>query len=69
MATIRLIETDSKFLEVAGNMLWDGEKTFYYLPNYYEKVGENLYKEYEFEELPDNIVEIIPATPFKKNKK
>lgn len=62
--TIKLIETDSEFLEVAGTKFTDGGREFYYLPYWYEKVGEHLYKQCSFENLPESIIDtILPNRP------
>lgn len=51
---IKLIETDSNFLENTSNkILINGEE--WYQPLWYKKISDGIFAEYHFEELPDFI--------------
>lgn len=54
--TIKLIKTDSEFIETAGAKV-DG--IYFYLPYWYKKVGDGLYEQLQFENLPDELKERI----------
>lgn len=58
--TIRLIKTDSEFIETAGHMIPDVDGgDWYHLPCWYKKVGDGLYEEYSFDKLPNELKERI----------
>jgi len=57
--TVKLIETDSEFLEVAGHKVEAEGKEFYYLPFWYEKISGGLYKQHKFENLPSEVIKMI----------
>lgn len=64
MSTIvlKLLETDSKFLEAAAAKVPDiAGGDWYHLPYWYKKVGEGLFVEYRFEDLPDELKNEINA--------
>jgi len=68
--TIKLIKTDSEFLEVAATKVSriDGSD-WYYLPFWYRKVGEDLYEQVTWDKLPESLKHHIqsnrdtPPTP------
>lgn len=49
---IKLLETDSNFIEIAGSCV---NSEWFHLPNWYKKVGEGVYEEYEPKDVPVNI--------------
>jgi hypothetical protein len=52
---VKLIETDSKFLEKVSAMIdLDGE-IWYHMPFWYRKIAENVYEEVRFTDLPKNL--------------
>lgn len=57
MSTIalKLIETDSKFLEVAGSAITVNGNEYFSLPFWYKKIGDGLFVEYRFEDLPQEL--------------
>ena len=57
---IKLIETDSNFLEKTSNkILINGEE--WYQPLWYKKISDGIFIKYQFEELPDFIKKEIEA--------
>jgi len=57
---IKLIETDSNFLEKTSNkILINGEE--WYQPLWYKKISDGIFIQYQFEELPDFIKKEIEA--------
>lgn len=60
MATIKLVKTDSEFLETASRkvVLTDG-RTFFYCPYWFEKVSEDTYQQYSFEQLPIELIDQV----------
>lgn len=53
MINIKLVETDSLFLESVANRITGKFGDWYYMPFWFKKIGDGLYEEYKFEDLPD----------------
>jgi hypothetical protein len=62
MSTIKLklLKTDSEFLKTAANVILDNDgRQWYHLPFWYEEIGEGLFAEYRFNDLPESLKEFI----------
>lgn len=59
ITNVKLIETDSKFLEKVSNMVSVGGQHFYYMPYWYRKVAEGVYEELKFDKLPNSVKKIM----------
>ena len=58
--TLKVQKTDSEFLKVAGNVVVDNDKRrWYYLPFWYEEVGDGLFVQHSFEDLPESLKNYI----------
>lgn len=58
--TLKLIKTDSEFLKTAAHLVDIGDGTkWYHLPFWYQEVGDGLFIEYEFEDIPESLKEFI----------
>jgi hypothetical protein len=58
--TLKLQKTDSDFLEIAAHKVSNvNGNNFYHLPFWYEKVGDGLYVQYGFNELPQLLLNRI----------
>lgn len=57
--TIKLIKTDSEFLEVAATKIHTNGQEWYYLPFWYKRVGEDTFEQVRFENLPKFIIDYI----------
>lgn len=58
---LKLIETDSKFLETCASKIPYNGSDWYHFPFWFKKVGENLFAEYSFEQLPNGIKKEIES--------
>ncbi len=56
---LKLVDTDSEFIERIGSYLSDGGESWYYMPFWFKKIKKGLYVQYKFDELPDDIKKII----------
>lgn len=56
---VKLIETDSMFLEEVSHMACVGEEQFYYMPFWYKKVSEGVYVELTFDKLPPSVKKVM----------
>ncbi len=53
---VKLIETDSKFLENTSHCVYDvNGSNYYYMPFWFKKVSDGVYIEYGFDELPEEL--------------
>lgn len=59
ITNIKLIESDSEFLEKVANKITVHSEDWYYMPFWYRKISENTYKEVRFEDLPESVMEFI----------
>ena len=57
---VKLVKTDSDLLETCGNAvkLSNGEEWFY-MPYWFKKVGKEVYAQYNFENLPKELIDQI----------
>jgi len=53
---IKLIETDSLFLEKTANII---NNEWFYMPYWFKKVGDGLFIQYSFDQLPDELKTIL----------
>jgi hypothetical protein len=66
---LKLIETDSKLLEAAAmHVYFDGEG-WYNLPHWYKKIGDGLFVEYSFDDLPSHFKKFIEENISQKENK
>lgn len=56
---VKLIETDSMFLEAVSHKVCVGEEEFYHMPFWYKKVSEGVYVELSFDKLPQSVKNIM----------
>lgn len=56
---IKYSETDSKFLEKFANCVSVDNEQWFYMPFYFKKISDNVYKQVSFERLPENVKEFI----------
>jgi hypothetical protein len=59
ITNIKLIESDSDFLEKVANKITVHTDEWYYMPFWYRKVSKNTYQEVMFENLPQSIIQFI----------
>ena len=54
---LKMRKDASEFIENHSTMIKGDEegKNWYHIPMYFKKVGENLFAEYSFEDLPEHI--------------
>ena len=58
--TLKLQKTDSDFLECCASKVYDvNSNDFYHLPYWFEKVGDGLFVQYSFDELPQALINRI----------
>ncbi len=50
---LKLIETDSEFLEKAANKVTCEGEEWFYMPFWFKKTGNGLFQEHRFSQLPD----------------
>lgn len=53
--TVKMIKTDSEFLEVVANKITVGEEEWYFMPFYFKKVGTDLFEQVPFSKLPEHV--------------
>lgn len=54
--TLKIHETDSKFIEAVSNCLYDVDgHNWYYMPFWFKKISEGVYQEFTFDELPPEV--------------
>lgn len=56
---IKLIETDSEFLEKVSHKVNIGDKSYYHIPFWYRKISEGVYEEIPFYKLPKELTDFI----------
>jgi len=56
---VKLIETDSMFLEKVSSKIVSNGQNWYYMPFWYKKIAENVYQQVDFKDLPPDIINII----------
>jgi len=56
---LKLIKTDSEFIETAGQMVEVNGTKYYHLPYWYKKIGDELYEEMKFGDLPKDLKDYI----------
>lgn len=56
---IKLIETDSKFLEKAASIIPYNGNDWYYMGSWFKKVSEGIFEEYGFNEMPAGLLKEI----------
>ena len=57
--TIKLIQTDSEFLEMTATKISTRGEDWYYQPFWYKKVAEGLFEQVNYENLPDHVKQHI----------
>lgn len=58
--SLKLQKTDSDFLEVCASKIYDvNGNDFYHLPFWFEKVGDGLFVQYGFDDLPKALIDRI----------
>ena len=50
---LQLLQTDSTFLEKAAHKVFVNNEAWFHLPFWYKKIGDGLYTEHRFEDLPE----------------
>lgn len=65
---LRLIKTDSDFLDKCANKVSINGEEWLYMPFWFKKEGDGLFSEYRFEQLPDYMKEGIKNQRELKNK-
>jgi hypothetical protein len=53
--TLKLQKTDSEFIKVAGNCVEVDGRRWYYLPYWYEEIGDGLFIERRYEDIPERL--------------
>lgn len=56
---IKLIESDSKFLEKVSHKITSNGEEWFHMPFWYKKISENTYEEVFFENLPTHVTNLI----------
>lgn len=57
---IKLIETDSQFLEMMSNVINNvNGHDWFYMPFWFKKISDGVYEAYFFEDLPKEVIERI----------
>jgi hypothetical protein len=56
---VKLIETDSDFLEKVSHKISVSGENWYYMPFWYKKIAENVYQQVDFKDLPPDVISII----------
>jgi len=53
---LKMVVTDSNFLESTANCIYDFQGAdWYYQPFWYKKLGDGLFQQFSFEELPTEL--------------
>jgi hypothetical protein len=55
ISNVRLIETDSNFLEKVSTAINDNGEQWYFMPFWFRKISEGVYEQVPFEKLPNRI--------------
>lgn len=57
MSTVKLqlIKTDSDFLKITSQMISTTSTRYYHNPYWYEEIGEGMYIQRNFEDIPETI--------------
>ncbi len=56
---VKLIETDSRFLEMVSHKVNIGNENYYHIPFWYRKISEGVYEEISFDKLPKELTDFI----------
>lgn len=60
---VKLVETDSEFLEnCASKVTTSNGDEWFYMPLWFKKIRNNVYTEYNYENLPKELIEQIVKT-------
>lgn len=58
--TLKLQKTDSEFVKVAGTLIVDNDgRRWYHLPFWYEEIGDGLFVEHRYEDIPESLKSFI----------
>lgn len=59
MSTKKIIETDSELITKIGSKITVNGRHFYYIPLWYEEIGNGHFIEHKFEDLPQEVIKKI----------
>jgi len=57
--TLKLCQTDSKFLEMAAHKIVVNGEEWFFMPWYFHKAADGIFVEYPLGELPNHVREYI----------
>lgn len=57
--TLKVTQTDSKFLENAAHKIEVNNEQWFYMPFWFHKADEGIFVQYPYRELPDHVKEFL----------